>query len=314
MDMLMIGFYAAVAPVSSPFGPVQRALILVAAGVAVAVACGYLLSAFHPRWRRGEFRYAPVGLAILLLLAAGELLVVVYAMPFLVRHLAWMPVPPVVGFALLFLADFYDERRRKASMPKMPKASDTPPRETPESERVLLRNAVVYAKVLAALLIGTVFNLICRLVGPRWGWAWIFSIGGFLLAISLGFLAKHPLGIRFIRACPQGLAGRIPRLENLRAPLLRTMKVVAVCWLIALGALVISSRMQGVPADDLPVFAPRKHYRLTDHGKITEVTRLRHSAAAAGGLVAWHSGALFASLTALHLLLFGKFPETLQRA
>lgn len=282
-------------------------LILGAAGVAVLLAGWNLLKAFHPRLYRGERRYAPIGLAVLLLVCAVECVAVVYAMPFVRRHPLWLPTLAVAGLTVSFLAGFYDDRRKKLSSP--PKVTEQV--HSAESDLVLIRKAVLCAKVLGVSLGGIVFSLYGQLFGPQW--AWIFGVAGFLLAMSVFmFGERHRLGVRFREICPQGLSGAFARLTTLKSGLLRGIKAAALCFFIAMVTFIGAVRfVDGVP-EGAPVFAPRQRYLLNDHSHFTEVSRLRYCVAGAAFHTAWHAGAFCATLLALHVLIYGEMPKNLR--
>jgi hypothetical protein len=102
---------------SSPFTPVHRVLMLVTAAIAVLIAGGCLVRAFHPRWRRGELRYGGIGLAVLLLLCAAVLVMVACATSFVIRHPLSLPTLALVGLTISFLANQHDERRKAQTSP-----------------------------------------------------------------------------------------------------------------------------------------------------------------------------------------------------
>src|SRR5262247_28554 len=96
---------------STPFSPTQEILILSAVACFLLLACWNLVKNYHPRFRKGDFRYTPLALAFLALIVATESIVVLYD-PYLVkRHPLWVPVPPM--FALVIFAVFarIDEKR-----------------------------------------------------------------------------------------------------------------------------------------------------------------------------------------------------------
>src|SRR2546426_1011085 len=68
---------------TSPFTPTEQSAIVVAAVTAALLAVWNILRALRPR--AGPVRYAPFGLAILLLSFAFVGFVVIYAIPFLLR-------------------------------------------------------------------------------------------------------------------------------------------------------------------------------------------------------------------------------------
>jgi hypothetical protein len=156
---------------------------------------------------------------------------------------------------------------------------------------------------------GMLLSLYGQMFGPQ-GFS-IFGVAGFLLAMAVFFLARHPLGVRFLRSYPNGISGEFSRLQSLKTPLLRAMKLAAFCAAIGLVLLAVTARLDGVPGT--PVFAPSQHYRLSNHGVNTEVSRLRYCLAGIGFDVGWHAGASSALLLALHALLFGHIPKNFAR-
>src|SRR6185503_2177621 len=126
---------------SSPFTPFQRMVILVVAGISALSACWYLLRAFHPRSRSPEFRYAPLGLAVILGVCAVECVMVIFAKPLVTRHLIWLPVLAVVGLTIQCLAGLCDKRRQRA----LPPAVTNPqvPEESRKSDLALIHNAAL---------------------------------------------------------------------------------------------------------------------------------------------------------------------------
>jgi len=291
---------------SSPFTEFQRMLIQGTAGVAVLLAGWNLLKAFHPRWRRGERRYAPIGLAVLLMVCAAECVAVVYAMPFIRRHPLWLPTFAIAGLTVSFLAGFYDDRRKKLSSPAKVREQV----HSAESDLAIIRKAVLYAKVLGVSLGGIVFSLYGQLFGPQW--AWIFGVAGFLLAMSVFIFGEgHRLGVRFREICPQGLSGAFARLATLKSGLRRGIKTAALCFFMAMVTFIVAVHfVDGVPHGG-PVFAPRQRYFLNDHSNLTKVSRLRYCVAGATFHIAWHAGVVGATLLALHGLIFGEIPKNL---
>src|SRR5262245_14012511 len=109
--------------------------------IAVLIAGWNLMQAFHPRWRRLEFRFAPISGAVLLLLFAALLVMVVCAMSVVARYVIWLPLAAVVGLTIQHLAHEYDDRRNRASTSV---ATSTQPvtesqKNTPASARTLTR-------------------------------------------------------------------------------------------------------------------------------------------------------------------------------
>jgi hypothetical protein len=81
------------------------------------------------------------------------------------------------------------------------------------------------------------------------------------------------------------------------------LRIVALCTVVSLVTM-LTAGWKGV-GDGRPALAPREHYVLTNHGKATEVSRLRYCLADSALAAAWHSGVASGSLTALYALIFG---------
>jgi hypothetical protein len=131
-----------------------------------------------------------------------------------------------------------------------------------------------------------------------------FRVAAFLLAVAILPLSHHPVGVRFVQACPDGLSGPLPRLRALRLPITFSLRIAALCTVVSLVTM-FTAGSKGV-GDSRPVFAPRERYVLTNHSKTTEVSRHRYCVAGSAGHAAWHSGVAFGSLMALYALTFGK--------
>ncbi len=75
---------------------------------------------------------------------------------------------------------------------------------------------------------------------------------------------------------------------------------IAAALFASVAALLLSARTTGVcKTFSLPVFAVREHYFLTNHGALTEVSRLRFLFVGASSVTAWHSLILLAGLWCL---------------
>jgi 4-hydroxybenzoate polyprenyltransferase len=295
---------------SSPFSELQQLFILGANAVFVLVALGNLLRSFHTGLRRGlPIRFTSAGLAILAVVVAVESAVIVYA-PYLVpQHPTWFPVPPILALVTFYLcARIDDVRERSQAEAEVKKKQGGQSRLT---EGSVVRLATWCARLLAISVATTLFSLYGELFGPDW--TMILAVMGLLLTMAVFMVSRHPLGLRFLQFCPQGLSGHCPILAKFKHQIQRALAVVGACAFLSVALLFISAHAAGVPADGLPVFAPRKHYVLTNHGRRTEVSPVRFFAAAAGSQVGWHAGLLFATLLALHALLYGELPGSLKR-
>ena len=173
-----------------------------------------------------------------------------------------------------------------------------------QNDERFVRSALLYLGGLFILVPLVLFSLYGQLFGPTG--AAIFGIIGFLAAMAVFFMVRQPLGQRFLRACPRGLSERYPGLAKLDVPLQRAMYLAALAATIGLVTLFASARLDGVPGT--PVFAHRDHYIFINHSTHTEVSRLRYCLAGAGFHMAWHFGALYAILLAIHALIFARIP------
>src|SRR5262249_9119809 len=98
---------------ADPFTPAQRTLILVAAAVSCVLAVWFCLRGARSLWHRQEetnFRF--LALSMLLLVCAGECLVVLYALDLVKQHPLWLPTAPVIATVLYLVAARYDERNK----------------------------------------------------------------------------------------------------------------------------------------------------------------------------------------------------------
>jgi hypothetical protein len=243
---------------------------------------------------------------VLALAAGGTALISFYAIDIVKQHPLRLLSVPAFGAIVFVICARIDEYREKAIT--QVSGAKTPSIQWQPSPNAIVRLAHWYAIALACSLVTVPFSLYGELFAPPRG---IFlAIIAFLLSMSVFVLSRHPLGIRFLKECPTGLSARFPELIKCRKRIERAFVPIALLAFLSLAAMVTSS---GVPADNLPVFAARERYVLTNHGKRTEVSAVRFYLAGAGGLVAWHSGTLFASLLALYGLLYGEFPPHFKR-
>jgi hypothetical protein len=295
---------------SSPFSPTQQTLILCAIAGFVLFACVNLVRNYHPRFRRSPiFRCTPLGLLVLALALAALGLIAFYATDLAAQHPLRFLSVPALGLIIFVICAKIDWYREQALAPSFG-ASKLSIQWQP-SPNAIVRLANWYAVVLACSLVTVPFSLYGELFDPQRGI--VLAIIAFVLSISVFVLSRHPLGIRFLKECPTGLSARFPELIKWRRCIERAFMPIALLAFLSIAAMFTSSRAAGVPADNLPVFAAREHHVLTNHGKRTEVSAIRFYLAGAGGLVAWHSGALFASLLALYGLLYGELPPFKRR-
>jgi hypothetical protein len=160
--------------------------------------------------------------------------------------------------------------------------------------------AGVFSPVLIASSIGVLLSLCAALVGPVWG----FLIG--IVAFALGVVGAAYSEAWFTRACPQGLSGVFGWLLSWRRPIHVIAATVATAWLGAAVVLGCSARLDGHLTDAAdPVFAEHHEYALTQHAKVTPISKARYWTIATSFTVTWHSLALLFSIVALRGLLFG---------
>lgn len=288
-------------PRFSPFTSAEKTSIFVGLTLAVLMVIWSVFRAFRERTllkRCGWF-----GAAVLMLLFIIEAVAAVHESSFFADNPQRLLVLPTTGMAivacLFVIFGFGTKRNVRTASESILKE------ETAESRQFLVRGAFIYAIVLVAFLPGILLSLYGQLFGPQ-GF-WIFGVAGFLLAMAVFFLARHSLGVRFLRSSPSGLSGRYGRLQGLKAPLRQALGFAAFFATIGLVTLAVTARFGGVPG--IPVFAPREHYYLSNHSVTTEVSRLRYCLAGVGFEVGWHAGASCAVLLALHALFFGCVPK-----
>jgi hypothetical protein len=103
------------------FTPFQKQLVLAASTACGLGALWYLLSFFRARRRSQEvLRYAPLGLSLLLTLTALEMAAVLLALPMLIRHPLWLPMPVLAGVLACLALSRYDENRKAGPIPAKP--------------------------------------------------------------------------------------------------------------------------------------------------------------------------------------------------
>jgi hypothetical protein len=292
---------------SSPYTPTQQRLLLCAIAGFVLIACVNMVRNYHSRFRRSPiFRCTPLGLLVLALALAALGLIAFYATDFVKQHPLRLLCVPTFGLIIFVICAKIDWYREQALAPST--GTSRLSIQWQPSPNAIVRLAHWYAIALACSLVTVPFSLYGELFAPPRG---IFlAIIAFLLSMSIFVLSRHPLGMLFLKECPTGLSARFPELIKWRKRIERAFMPIALLAFLSLAAMFTSL---GVPADNLPVFAAREHHVLTNHGKRTEVSAIRFYLAGAGGLVAWHSGTLFASLLALYGLLYGELPPHFKR-
>jgi hypothetical protein len=295
---------------SEAFSAMEQRLILCAIAGFVLIACVNMVRNYHPRFRRSPiFRFTPLGLLALALALAALGLIAFYATDFVKQHpLRFLSVPAfgLIIFVICAKIDWYREQALASSFGSSKLSIQWQPRPN-----AIVRLAHWYAIALACSLVTVPFSLYGELFAPPRGIFLAFI--AFVLSMSVFVLSRHPLGIRFLKECPTGLSARFPELIKWRKRIERAFMPIALLAFLSVAAMFASSLSAGVPVDNLPVFATRERYVLTNHGKHTEVSAIRFYLAGAGGLVAWHSGTLFASLLALYGLLYGELPPQFKR-
>jgi hypothetical protein len=242
-------------------------------------------------------------MAVFLLLFATELLGVAREWTFFADHpkrILWLPVTAFAMGVFVFVPAAILEQGRKRGL-----ASAPPPSQSYEGSASDVRLALCYLSMLVVLLLLMPFGLYGQLFGPTW--TFLIGVVGFLSALAVLWLARSSAGIRFLRACPRGLAERFPRLQKSEIPLRRAMKIAGLIFTIGLVTLAATARLDGVPGT--PVFARRAHYVLASHSVSTEVSRVRYCLAGAGFHVGWYGGASYALLLAIHTLVFARVPN-----
>jgi Na+/melibiose symporter-like transporter len=246
---------------------------------------------------------------VLALAAGGAALIAFYSTDFVKQHPLRLLGVPAFGMIVFFICAKIDQYRERA----LPQASQTStlPIQWQSSPATIVRLATWCAVLLAFSLLTIPFSLYGELFGPKRG---IFlAIVAFLLSLLVFFQARQTLGLRFLKECPAGLSTRFPELAKWRKHIERLLIPLGLLVFLSLAVMFICGLGAGGPADTLPVFAPREHYVLNNHSKRTEVSPLRFWLAGGGGLIAWHCGALFASLLALYGLSYGEFPPQFKR-
>jgi hypothetical protein len=101
-----------IAQSAGPFTPGQRTLILIAAAVAYVLALWFCPRGVRSFWHRHEQNFRFLALSLLLLICAGEGLVVLYALDVVKQHPLWLPTAPMIATVLYLVAARYDERNK----------------------------------------------------------------------------------------------------------------------------------------------------------------------------------------------------------
>ena len=160
--------------------------------------------------------------------------------------------------------------------------------------------ACLFSLLLLISCVGLLLSLYTCLVG---GPPWIprVTILSVLLAlpgcIFVFIKNREPAG-------PEGLSGAFPWVRIGAGPLTRAAQVVAVAWVIAWPTFFILSFIPG-GIESGPVFASREKYELVNHGKRTEISRLRYCIVGTSQFVAFHTTGMALFLLALCSFLFG---------
>jgi hypothetical protein len=74
---------------------------------------------------------------------------------------------------------------------------------------------------------------------------------------------------------------------------------------VSILTMLLAARLDGVTSGGAPVFAAREKYELDNHGKKTEVSKLRYWTIGASFALGWHSAALFFSVWAMRTFMLG---------
>jgi len=112
--------------VSSPFTPTQCELLLAGTGFLVLLAGWQLWQALRSRSRgTAPTRLLPFALVLVTLAIAFETVMILEATAFFVRHIEWMPIPPVIAFFAILVAARYDENHKVITGPEEPSRVDS---------------------------------------------------------------------------------------------------------------------------------------------------------------------------------------------
>jgi len=160
--------------------------------------------------------------------------------------------------------------------------------------------ACLFSLLLLVSSVGLLLSLYTCLVGGP-PWIPVLTIVSVLLALPgcIFFFIKRrePAG-------PAGLSGAFPWLRIGAGQLTRAAQVVAVTWVIAWPTFLILAFIPG-GIEAGPVFASHEKYELVNHGKRTEVSRLRYVIVGTSQVLAFHATGMAVFLIALCSFLFG---------
>jgi len=161
--------------------------------------------------------------------------------------------------------------------------------------------AGLFSPVLIVSSFGILFSQYAALFGPIW--CFLVGVVGCVLGLAGAFYSER----WFIRACPEGLATIFPSLKAWRRLSRFAASTAATIWFVAVVTLCFSVRFDGELTDaSSPVFWPHEKYELTEHAKVTPISKLRYWTVATSFSVTWHSFALLLTIVALRGFLFGE--------
>jgi predicted secreted protein len=170
-----------------------------------------------------------------------------------------------------------------------------------------------FAAVLLALnLCGLLLSFWCGVIlGPPWFIN--FGIVGFIVSWFCMLFLIISRGQRGSGEPWPGLSRHVPALQHFR----RSLEVLFVFLIsgviLGFAGLIFTARLDGVCASpDRPLLKERATYELNNHGRHTQVSRLRFVVVGTSFFVAWHGGAALPSALALYYVLFGELPAWLR--
>jgi hypothetical protein len=152
---------------------------------------------------------------------------------------------------------------------------------------------------LLASCVALMLSAYSQLFGPR-GFV-MFGIVGFLLGAA-GWVVAQKL---FLPANPRGLTDAWPGAGRLDKPTAWVANVFGLIAGISIVTMLLSARLDGVTSGGFPVFAAREKYELENHGRKTIVSPTRYLAIGASFVLGWHSLALYFSVSAMRIFMFG---------
>jgi hypothetical protein len=292
-----------------PFTPEQQKLIEAVAGLVIALACWQGLKVFHPWSRDGKnFSYTSAGVAIFLFLTAADFSLVAWYFEFVPRHPMVLPTLPMIGCFAVLVGDRLDNWRKKKTEAESPQR-ELPIVESLAGERMLVRAAVWYARVLGISLAMTVFSFYGSLFGPQP--SALLNIGAVMLVLVVFMLARQPLGVRFLKLLPEGLSGRFSQLKKLQIPMQHALVVGVFSASCAIVILFATTLGKGGPDSNTPVFAAREQYWFTQRSAKTEVSAVRYWVAGTATATAFNGAIFTSTVLAIYGLVFGRFPNEL---